>query len=386
MASDVKNKRVNIFIDQSAAENALANLQTKADGFNKKIEAARKEQEKLKQKIEETGKAGGDVTKLQERYTALGTTINANTKSLKENAEAQKKIEENIKNGINPSFAQQQRLVEQLIRTLKQLPVGSKEYLATLEQYKKANTTFQQLRTEMELTQKVQRNWFAEAKTVAFGVLIGNTVQTALSSLTSYLSGIVTGNAKLSDSLAKVRQTTSLTDAEVKKLSADLKGIDTRTAQSELLKIAEIGGQFNVPKEQLKSFVEQIDRANVVLGSEFGGGAEQITTELSLLRNVFADIKSDAIDQDLGKIGNALVTLAQEGAATAPVVSDFAKRLSPLEATANITSGAVLGLSATLQELAVNPERGGTAVVRLFDKMISNAEAFARVAGLSGEE
>jgi len=197
---------------------------------------------------------------------------------------------------------------------------------------------------------------------------------------------IITGNAKLSDSLANVRQTTGLTENQVRELNEELKKIDTRTAQDQLLKIAEIGGQFNVPTDQMNGFVDSINQANVVLGGEFGGGAEQITTELSLLRNVFSDIKSDRIDQDLSFIGNALVTLAQEGAATAPVVTDFAKRLAPLEATAKLTSGAVLGLSATLQELAVNPERGGTAVVRLFDKMISNASAFAKVAGVGADE
>ena len=203
--------------------------------------------------------------------------------------------------------------------------------------------------------------------------------------ITDQFQGIIANNAKLSDSLANVRRTANLSEAGVRGLFNELNKIDTRTSQSDLLKIAEIGGQFNVPTEQMKGFVTQIDRANVVLGSEFKGGAEQITTQLALLRNVFTDIKSDRIDEDLGHIGNALIVLAQKGAATAPIVSEMANRLAPLEATAKLSSAAVLGLSATLQELGVKPEAGASAVLRLFDKMISNANEFAKVAGMSNE-
>ncbi|MCK9402922.1 MAG: phage tail tape measure protein [Chitinophagaceae bacterium] len=384
--SDVKNKRVVIFIDQAAAEDALGRLQVKADGFNTKIANARKEQEKLLQKIKDTAAAGGDIKKLEARYNELGIKINGYNKSLKETGDAQLKIKQQIDSGITPSFKQMENYVSRLRNELKRF-IGTQEELdAKSAVYKKASADLDKMRTSMFGVANAQRSWLQEAKVVAFGVLIGNTIQSAVGAISGYISGIVSGNAKMSDSLAKVQQTTGLASAEVRQLASEFKKIDTRTAQSDLLKIAEIGGQFNVAKEDLLGFVEQIDRANVVLGSEFSGGAEQITTELALLRNVFTDIKSDHIDKDLGNIGNALVTLAQEGAATAPVVSDFAKRLSPLISTAKLTSGEILGLSATMQELAINPERGGTAMVKLFDKMISNADSFARVAGVGIRE
>jgi TP901 family phage tail tape measure protein len=384
--SDVKNKRVNIYIDQTSAEDALTRLQSKADGFNNKIEKCRQQQTKLLEEIKKSEAAGKDVTALQNKYETLGTRINAYNKSLQETQSQQAKVKQQIDSGISPSFAQLERYVNSLRNELKNLSQDAPGYAKKFEAFQKSSQQLNQLRDAMNGVERAQKSWLSDAKTVAFGVLIGNGVQTAIGAISGYVSGIVTGNAKMSDSIAKVRQTTGLTTAEVKDLANELKGIDTRTAQSDLLKIAEIGGQFNVAKEQLGSFVKEIDKANVVLGSEFGGGAEQITTELALLRNVFTDIKSEHIDKDLGHIGNALVGLAQEGAATAPVISDFSKRLSPLIATAKLTSGQILGMGAAMQELAVNPERGGTAVVKLFDKMISNADAFAKVAGVGVKE
>jgi hypothetical protein len=46
------------------------------------------------------------------------------------------------------------------------------------------------------------------------------------------------------------------------------------------------------------------------------------------------------------------------------------------------TTGQVLGLSATLQELNVSTERGGTAVVRILQKMTTETEKFAVIAGM----
>jgi len=66
--ADIKNKRVNIYIDQSSAEDALQKLQTKADGFNNKIQKCRDQQTKLLEEIKKSEAAGKDVTKLQQKY------------------------------------------------------------------------------------------------------------------------------------------------------------------------------------------------------------------------------------------------------------------------------------------------------------------------------
>lgn len=204
--------------------------------------------------------------------------------------------------------------------------------------------------------------------------------------LSGQVTNIIRKNADLEDSLANIRKTTGATTEEVKQMNKEFGRLDTRTATADLREIAIIAGQLGIAKEDIVGFVESVDKANVALGDEFKGGASEIAQELGLLRNVFTDIKSDKVDQDLLKIGNALNTLGAQGAATGPVVADFANRIGGVGIGMGLTTGQVLGLSATLQELNVNTERGGTAVTRILLKMTQNTDVFAKVAGMNVKE
>ncbi|QJD94638.1 hypothetical protein HH214_01505 [Mucilaginibacter robiniae] len=98
------------------------------------------------------------------------------------------------------------------------------------------------------------------------------------------------------------------------------------------------------------------------------------------------DIKSGKIDQDILHIGNALNTLGAEGLATAPVVSDMASRIGSVGISLGLTSGQVLGLSATMQELNIESEKGSTAVVAVLQRMLTSSKDFAKVAGMNVTE
>jgi TP901 family phage tail tape measure protein len=211
--------------------------------------------------------------------------------------------------------------------------------------------------------------------------------------ITAQVTNLINKQARLSDQLADIRKTTGLAADQIDRLNKNISRIDTRTSTTELRNIAIVAGQlgiaqdkikagkFNEAREELEGFVKSIDTAVVALGDEFQGGAEEVATKLGKLRMVFTDIRSDKVDQDLLRIGNALNVLASEGAATGPVVADFSNRIGGVGIPLGLTTAQVLGLSATLQELNVNVERGGTAVSKIFQKMSQDTEAFAKIAG-----
>lgn len=382
--SDVKNKKVVIYIDQAAAEDALGRLQTKADGFNNKIKDARTQQEKLLQKIKEVGDAGGSIKKLQTQYDELGRKINGYNKDLRDNQTATQNLKKQIDSGITPSFAQLERYVNKLRNELKQMSQDAPGYAAKFDSFKKASTQLGNLRNAMNSVETAQRSWLKDAKTVAFGVLIGNTVQSALTSLQGYLSGIISGNAKLSDSLSDIEKSTGLSARAVKELNSELGKIDTRTKTADLREIAVGLGQIGEAAN--KANVAAIDRIVVALGDEFGGGAREITTTLSVLRNNLSDIKSGDYATDVTLIGNALNTLGAEGLATAPVVTDIANRIAGIGRTFGLSSGQILGIAASFQELGIETERGSTAITKLFQKIGAEPEKFAKVAGIGTKE
>lgn len=182
------------------------------------------------------------------------------------------------------------------------------------------------------------------------------------------------------EAAADMAKTLNIGVDEARELSREFLKFDTRTGIDELQKIAAIGGQLGIAADQIVGFTEATDKLNVALGDEFSGGAEEITSVIGGLRNIFSDIKSDKIDQDLLHIGNALNVLGAEGAATAPVISDFAGRIGGVGIPLGLTTGQVLGLSSTLQELNVSAERGGTAVTKILQKLGTNAPEFAKFA------
>lgn len=192
--------------------------------------------------------------------------------------------------------------------------------------------------------------------------------------------------AELSDQFVDIQKTTGMTKDEVRALNDEFKKIDTRTSTKELRDMAIVAGQLGIAKKDVKGFVESVDMMNVALGDEFTGGAKQVAEEMGKLRNVFTDLKSEKVDQDILKIGNALNVLSAEGAATAPIVAENANRIGGIGINIGLTTGQVLGLAAAQQELGIATERGSTAIGKILQKMLAEVETFAGVAGVPVKE
>ena len=282
----------------------------------------------------------------------------------------------------NASLKDMEKAVRSLSAQLKNLPKDSQAFADKKAEFQKMSKSLKDLQNDVKGVGGVFQSIGKEIK--GFGVLAAGYL--GFDWLTSSISGIIKNNAALSDSLADIRKTTGMTEAEARKLNTAFGQIDTRTAAKELRNIAIVGGQLGIAKGDIFGFTVAVDKMNVALGDEFTGGAEEVTKAMGGLRNIFTDIKTDKVDQDLLHIGNAINELASSGAATGPVVSDFANRIGGVGITLGLTSGQVLGLSATLQELNVSTERGGTAVTRILQKMTTNTADFAKVAGMPIKE
>jgi TP901 family phage tail tape measure protein len=263
---------------------------------------------------------------------------------------------------------------------------GTEEFKKAAENVARIDRALVNTRVQAGLVKSSWDKMKESIKTTFIGNLGANLATLGLQKVASYFTDAWDAAKKLSDQMADMGRTTGLTTEEVKALNSELSKIDTRTSLTDLREMAIVAGQFGVAKQDIVGFVKAIDQVNIVMGGEFGGNAEAVATEMSKLRNIFTDIKSDDIGNDIGFISNAINKLAQEGVATAPVVSDLANRIGGYGIQVGLTTGQVLGLSATLQELNVSAERGGTAVVKIMQKMLTNTSTFAEVAGMSVEE
>jgi TP901 family phage tail tape measure protein len=283
--------------------------------------------------------------------------------------------------------------------TLKQMKSYARELNNEFENVTKGTKRYDELKHKLQEVNGAMSKQRADARgsTEAFNPLKSMAGMGAMGGLFAAGSMAVSGvsklveNAfpatlKLSDELSDIQKTTGMTKQEVKDLNNELSKVNTRSTTEELRKIAAIGGQLDVAKEEVEGFTKATDKLNVALGDEFSGGVEEVTKTTGALRNIFTDIKSKKVDQDMLRIGNALNELGADGAATAPVVADFSSRIGGVGITLGMTSGQVLGLSATLQELNVSTERGGTAVSGILQKMAAAPAVFAKVAGMSSKD
>jgi TP901 family phage tail tape measure protein len=356
MAEKVVQRRLQIIIDESGADAALKRLTASAD--------------KLEKEIDKGTKAGKDMT---EQMGKLSTT--------------KSRIEELsgvISGKFAPSMRQAQTAVSNLRKELSQMSADNPKYAATFDKYKQASAVFDQMNTKISGFRQATNSLFSQIKTVALGVTVGNTITAITETVTGAVTNAIKGAAKLSDEIANIQKVTGLSKSEVEKLNSALSKIDTRTATTELRDIAVALGQAG--QAATEANVKALDLINVALGDEFAGGAEEISNVLQVLRNNLTDIRTQDFGDDVTKIANALNELGANGLATAPVVTDIANRIAGVGQTFGVSSGEILGTAAAFQELGINTERGSTAYVKLLQKMASDTETFAEVAGISTAE
>jgi TP901 family phage tail tape measure protein len=270
----------------------------------------------------------------------------------------------------------------QLRRELDNLIPGTEEFKKKMEELKRVEARLRAVQNEI----RGVGGAFSKIKDEIrqFGILAASYM--GFEFITDSVKNLITKNAQLSDEIADIQKSTGMSQKEAENLNKELAKIDTRTSTSELRKMAAAAGQIGVAAADIKAFTVATDKLVVALGDEFSGGAEEVTKNIGALRNVFTDIKSDKIDEDMLRIGNALNTLGAEGFATAPVVTDFASRIGGVAIPLGLSTDQVLGLSAAMQEMNITAEVGGTAVGKILQKMTTHTAAFAEIAGANVEE
>ncbi len=200
--------------------------------------------------------------------------------------------------------------------------------------------------------------------------------------ITAQFQNIIKGAGKLSDSLADIQRVTGLTAAETKILNEQLSELDTRTSTEGLRNIAVIAGKLGVAKEDVFGFTRAVDKLVVALGDELGN-ADQITTTLGKILNVF-DGKVN--EDNITRLGNAFVQLANTGAASGGFIADFDQRLSGIAKSSGIGLGALSGLGAGLEELGAKVESSSTAVQKLIVSIAGDLPGAAKIAGMSTQD
>lgn len=278
--------------------------------------------------------------------------------------------------------------VRDLDYSIKMLNESMKDADRSSDAYKQAEKKVRQLKKELESARKE-----SEAQKSGLGKVFGflNRNWGAMTQIVDMYSGlrdIVKGSvedfAQMDQEMNNVRKYTGQSIEEVERMNEAFKKMDTRTPRDQLNQLAGSAGRLGITSTpEVLEFVDAADKINVALGDDLGKGAVDAIGKLAM---AFGEDDTKGMRGAMLATGSAVNELAQNSAAGAGYLVDFAARLSGIGIQAGMTQAEILGLGAAMDENMQKDEMAATALSQIITKMTTDSETFARIAGKNVEE
>lgn len=290
-------------------------------------------------------------------------------------------------NQVENTFQNVQRITRSLERDLRRLPVGTREFTATAEQLSRARARFAEVRNEINTLDGAlnrSRGFLGLFRNglISFGdtfrqVFTANTASMFFENIISKGKATVDQLLKIADAMTDVEKTTGMSTEQVKNLWTQFDEMDTRTSKLERLKIAEVGGRLGVPLEEMKDFVQEVDKAYVALGDSFDGGLEGVVDQLGKIKGLFNGTKELTYADAINKVGSAMNTLAAKGTASEGNIANFTLRVGNLPESLRPAIDKVLGLGAAFEESGIDAQIASSGISNFLSTAGGNIEGFA---------
>ena len=364
--------KLKIVINGDEAQKEVLRLERNNNKLAETINFLKEEQKELSA----TRKA--DAVRIKE----INDLIKKHTDSIAEN---NRKIDEEIK-GMNILSLTS----DQLAKRIRDLSFQLKHMAPTGNEYAKAKAEMDQLTGRMNELRKgtTQSAFSLQNLSDKFNQYSG--IATAaiatLAGVAFSIQGVIDANNKLVDAQTAVSKTTGLSTEEVKELTRAYSEFDTRTKRIDLLKISEIGGRLGVPKEEIKDFTREVDKAYVALGDSFSGGVEAVAEKLGKIKGLFKETRDLSVADAINEVGSALNELGADGAASEENMSDFALRVGQLPESLKPTIAETLALGGAFEESGITAERASSGYSKFVRVAATQTAEFAKVMGITQKE
>lgn len=167
--------------------------------------------------------------------------------------------------------------------------------------------------------------------------------------------------------------------------------LDLPIAATELNRIAQVAGQLGIPLGESGETLLGFTEIMAGLGIATDLTAEDAAFAFARMANIYQIPTEQMVDWS-NRAGSALVRLGNTTASTEPEIMNLAMRMASAGKLANLSIPELFGLSATIAEVGVASERGGTAVSRMFTELMmaptdpETAQLFSRILGMSAQE
>lgn len=362
--------RLNLIINGDGGRKQLLELERQINNTTTAIEETRKKMTAFEVAGKKASQEYQDLSKSLEVQQASLKKCQSEFKSLQETVPLTSKTMKELKHQITATRTALERAVpgsdnwNQLNKALQELKTRYKE----LTDQSKAVSY-----TTCEMMDKLSK--YAISLTSAFK---------GAANVINRFTGARDAFLAYDEAMTDAMKTTGLTKNEISELSEKLKGIDTKTAQNELLGLVRAGGKLGISgQEDLLGFAKAANQINVALSEDLGGDAEAAITEVGKMVDVFNLKDEFGIEKAMLKVGSAINELGAASTANEGYIVNFSGRLAGIAPNAKISIDKVMGLAATLDSLHQQAETSSTAVGQTITKMFEKTETFANIAGMS---
>ena len=255
----------------------------------------------------------------------------------------------------------------------------------------KATKQVDQLTKEIDQFSKATKTAGSNSKNISRGFSnIDSSASKLTATLTSlaaaYLSiegakSLVSTAADIEEGFLGISKTTGIAGEAMEKFKTKLYDMSTEMAGISiegLQKVAETAGQLGIQgQDNIIEFTKVI--AKMAATTELS--AEESATAMAQLGNSF-DIPVKSYEN----LASAINELSNTTTATAGDLITYSQRIAGMGRTFGLTETQILGFAATLKDIGISAELGGTAVNTMMMEMLKNTEEFAKVSGKSMEE
>ena len=372
MAKTIRDEdlRLNIIINGDNGRKQMGELERAIHDTNSKLETLYQKRKKM----EEQGKQDTQA------YRNLSAQIGKHTKAI---------------DGYRERLAALHRQQSINTMTLSELTSHINRVRAQLSKVDPGTPLWKQLNAELKKSSARLAELRAQSKATGGAICtmaeranryIG-LITAGFASLTAAFSGISRAKQAFQEwdeSIANAMKTTQLSREEMLELDKELKKLDTRTSQNNLLGLARTAGKLGIEgKDNILQFVSAADKINIALGEDLGDNAEEALREIGKLVDIFSLETDYGIEQAMLKVGSTINSLGMASTANEGYIVNFTKRIAGIAPNADISIDKVLGLAATLDKYGQMSETAATAVGQTITGMYKRTEEFARVARMS---
>lgn len=361
MAARNETAKATIYLDGKQAEAALDALKNKAKDLRKAIEEARKAGDDVKLK-----KLEGEVKNVEQAQ-----------RSLRRETYDYERVLKNLNGSSLNDLRKALRTVDIQMGNMSRKDPG----------FTRLQAQARLLRTEINSvnnSMRAQEGFFSRVAgginkyfTVVAGALAG------LAGISLTVKNTIKAYAEFDDKLADVMKTTGLTKDQVTALNDELKKIDTRTSQLELLDLARVAGKLGISAEKdVLEFVRAADKIKVALSEDLGGNVEESINQIGKLVETFKLKESYGIETSMLKVGSAINSLGAASTANEGFMVEFGQRVAGIAPLTGISIQNVLGLAATFDQLGQTAEVSGTVFNQVISNMFKDTGTYAGIANM----